>query len=375
MARRNSGGCISGLLKLMFFPFILLATAIKPFMWMTILIIKTFYGIAAFIIALFGKFLSLFHYASMMLMQKNISSKTLDSITDGYQFEEYIAYLMRRNGFRHVKTTTKSRDYGVDIIATKDRTRYAVQCKLYSNPVGSKAVQEIFAGARYHKCNVAVVATNNTFTQPACNLASTTNVVLWDRRRLVAMERAASRSAKSERNKPQEKRISKEKSRKEIESKTFPKMHLVEDQPYFKDITITEELPVIEEMSIVEEMPIVEEATIIENAIICAKISADKQETAIKNAPATERIPVPEKISSVKEVQATKILVTQKVDRYNDVLTLIKREEPISISALQKKLDIGYRQTNNIVKTLCWEGLVTPLDDSGDIRYKYNRQF
>lgn len=116
-------------------------------------------------------------------------SSTMDSLADGYEFEEYVARLMRKNGFYRVRTTPKSGDYGADVLAVKDGKRYAVQCKLYKAPVGPKAVQEIYAGGRYYNCDVCVVATNNFYTLSAISLAEKTGVFLWDGSALSEMER------------------------------------------------------------------------------------------------------------------------------------------------------------------------------------------
>lgn len=66
---------------------------------------------------------------------------------NGHKFEYKCARMLRRKGFHHVEVTKKSGDQGVDIIAYKHFSKYAVQCKYYSYPVGNKAVQEVYAGA------------------------------------------------------------------------------------------------------------------------------------------------------------------------------------------------------------------------------------
>ena len=50
---------------------------------------------------------------------------------NGYEFEEYAARYLKRNGYSKITVTKASRDFGVDLIAKKHRTTYAVQCKLY----------------------------------------------------------------------------------------------------------------------------------------------------------------------------------------------------------------------------------------------------
>lgn len=110
---------------------------------------------------------------------------------DGHQFEYYCADLLMRNGYSNVVVTPGSGDQGVDILAERDGTTYAVQCKCYSGKVGNKAVQEAFSGRTYYDRNVAVVLTNNYFTEQARDAARKMNVLLWDRNTLLALDRVA----------------------------------------------------------------------------------------------------------------------------------------------------------------------------------------
>lgn len=97
---------------------------------------------------------------------------------DGHQFEHACASILRSKGFSGVKVTKASGDQGVDIIAHKGGHKYAVQCKLYSNPVGNSAVQQVYAGAVYYGCDRCIVMTNNDFTKSARDLAGRTGVQL-----------------------------------------------------------------------------------------------------------------------------------------------------------------------------------------------------
>ncbi len=99
-------------------------------------------------------------------------------ITDGHEYEYFVAEYLRRTGYSQVTVTRGSNDYGIDVLATKDGIRYAVQCKYYSSPVNLKAVQEAVAGAPYYGCSVAMVVTNNTFTKSAVTLANANGVIL-----------------------------------------------------------------------------------------------------------------------------------------------------------------------------------------------------
>jgi len=130
-------------------------------------------------------------YAAQLLRKNSYRRKLrrsgLSKIDNGQDFEEYVAALLKSNGYRHIRTTPKSGDYGADIIAEKDGLSYAIQCKLYEKAVGIKAVQEIFSAMQYYECDAAVVATNSRFSRNAANLAESTGTILWDRDALVEM--------------------------------------------------------------------------------------------------------------------------------------------------------------------------------------------
>ena len=106
---------------------------------------------------------------------------------EGHDFEYYCANILEKNGFNDVEVTPGSGDNGIDIIAYKDYVKYGIQCKCYSSDIGVKAVQEVFAGAKYYDCHVPVVLTNRYFTRQAKELAQKTNVLLWDRGKLNEM--------------------------------------------------------------------------------------------------------------------------------------------------------------------------------------------
>lgn len=99
---------------------------------------------------------------------------------NGYEFEEYAARYLKRNGYSKITVTKASRDFGVDLIAKKHRTTYAVQCKLYQGKVGNSAVQEAVAGKSYYDCDEAMVITNSVFYPGAIALARANDVTLID---------------------------------------------------------------------------------------------------------------------------------------------------------------------------------------------------
>ena len=100
---------------------------------------------------------------------------------EGHEFERFCADILRRNGYQRVEVTRGSGDQGVDIIAVKDGKKYAIQCKRYNQKLGNKPVQEVHAGKTIYGCNVAVVMTNNYFTEGGKEAARALGVELWDR--------------------------------------------------------------------------------------------------------------------------------------------------------------------------------------------------
>src|SRR6185437_12365920 len=81
--------------------------------------------------------------------QQRAAPSSLPANMTGAEFEAFCADRLRACGWE-VRLTPLCRDQGVDVIAEKNRVRVALQCKLYANPVGNKAVQEIAAG-RVHE--------------------------------------------------------------------------------------------------------------------------------------------------------------------------------------------------------------------------------
>ena len=111
---------------------------------------------------------------------RSISLSYIDRM-EGHDFEQFTANLLRKLGYERVEVTPGSGDQGVDVIAVKDGKRYAIQCKRYGQKLGNKPVQEVFAGKTIYGCSVAVVLTNNYFTDGAKEAAKATGVELWDR--------------------------------------------------------------------------------------------------------------------------------------------------------------------------------------------------
>lgn len=102
----------------------------------------------------------------------------------GFEFENFCAEILKQNSFVNVSVTSKSRDHGIDILAEKDGITYAIQCKHYSSDVGNDAVQQAHAGKNIYKKDIAVVLTNQYFTQQAKEDAAILHVKLWNQDKL-----------------------------------------------------------------------------------------------------------------------------------------------------------------------------------------------
>lgn len=163
--------------------------------------VKIFYYLIAepvlFVLrVLFWPFKILFRFLGWLyrrIREKRQFRKADFDLMDGWEFEEYVAELLVRNGYHNVEVTRGSGDQGVDILAEKDGVTYALQCKHYTSKISNKAVQEAYAGARFYGCDVPVVLTNSYFYPSALELGEEIGVELWDREILKGLIRIARR--------------------------------------------------------------------------------------------------------------------------------------------------------------------------------------
>ena len=103
----------------------------------------------------------------------------IDHMT-GVEFEQYIGIFLQSQGY-HVRYTSTTGDYGIDLLVVKDHTSYAVQAKRYTGTVSDHAIMEAVAGAKHYRAQHAIVVTSNYFTSHAKTLAASTNCILVDR--------------------------------------------------------------------------------------------------------------------------------------------------------------------------------------------------
>lgn len=111
---------------------------------------------------------------------------SFDECMTGHEYEFYVAGLLENLGW-DAKVTQGSGDHGADIIAEKNGVRVAVQCKLFSSPVGNGSVQEAFSAKSFYDCDKACVVTNSSFTPSAKKSAAKLGIPLLHHNQLETM--------------------------------------------------------------------------------------------------------------------------------------------------------------------------------------------
>jgi len=113
-----------------------------------------------------------------------ISSPGLDmAIVDkmsGPAFESLVCTLLKHQCYK-IGNLHESNDYGVDMVASKDEERLAVQVQHSKEKIPRKAISDAMGGMKYFKCTKSMVVTNNEFTEDACELARGNDCILVDR--------------------------------------------------------------------------------------------------------------------------------------------------------------------------------------------------
>ena len=83
----------------------------------------------------------------------------------GEAFEVYCGKLLLANGYRDVRQTKASNDYGADLIATgPNGERWIFQCKRYTGVIDNSAVQEVVTAKAHYKATMAGIMTNSKLT-------------------------------------------------------------------------------------------------------------------------------------------------------------------------------------------------------------------
>ena len=99
------------------------------------------------------------------------------NLDDPYLFEKSVEENFELFGWE-AQGTPKSGDQGADVIAELNGYKVVVQCKLYSKPVGNKAVQEVISANKFFHGHLGMVVSNASFTKSAKQLADSTDIIL-----------------------------------------------------------------------------------------------------------------------------------------------------------------------------------------------------
>ena len=95
---------------------------------------------------------------------------------DGLFFKDYVIKLLREKGFTNIKVTKRSRDFGVGLVASKSKQRYAIQVERRSGKVSTKAVSGAIAGKKWDLCHammairIVIYRERQMTVQPPMNL-------------------------------------------------------------------------------------------------------------------------------------------------------------------------------------------------------------
>lgn len=113
----------------------------------------------------------------MQNIEEDLEEDISETIDSPYEYETSISNAFSNLGWIAFQTKG-SGDQGADVIIEKHGYKFVVQCKLYNQPVGNKAVQEVSSAQAYYEAVGAVVVTNNDYTKSARQLAESQNVWL-----------------------------------------------------------------------------------------------------------------------------------------------------------------------------------------------------
>ncbi len=100
---------------------------------------------------------------------------------DPYEFEVIVATLFQDMGY-DVKVTKKGNDFGVDVIATSESEKVAIQVKKWAkgNNVGNRDVQRLLGAMQLStiKATKSILITTSDFTRQARKQAVDTPIEL-----------------------------------------------------------------------------------------------------------------------------------------------------------------------------------------------------
>jgi len=119
------------------------------------------------------------------------SFETIGKTRKGFAFQEFVAKLFEKKGYG-VKRIQKTGDFGIDIIAQKDKENIAIQCKMFKEDtkVSNEVVQNALGASQspYSSNKVIIVTTAKGFTDSAKKQKENSKIPieLWDKEKVIA---------------------------------------------------------------------------------------------------------------------------------------------------------------------------------------------
>jgi restriction system protein len=89
------------------------------------------------------------------------------------EYEHIVAEYFEQKGFL-TKVSQYTNDYGVDVFATKGKTKIAIQAKMFGNstrPINRQMIMELHGAKDYFDCTKAIMATNGRIIDNALEVA------------------------------------------------------------------------------------------------------------------------------------------------------------------------------------------------------------
>lgn len=106
-------------------------------------------------------------------------SPSYEPTMSGVEFERLVAERLVSVGAA-VRSTPVTGDQGADLVVQHNGQTIVIQCKRSGSTVGNKAVQEAYAGRKFHGAEQAWVVSDAPFSRSARQLASSLSVRLVD---------------------------------------------------------------------------------------------------------------------------------------------------------------------------------------------------
>ena len=153
------------------------------------------------IICIFGSIASVWRRYQRKTLVDDIAQAKSTNALDGMswrEFEMLVGEAFRLNGFSVVETGGGGADGGVDLVLSKGREKFLVQCKQWKAfKVGVDVVRELYGVMAAKGAAGGYVVTSGRFTEDAKAFAEGRNLQLLDGEKLFAMIKQAQRSVAS----------------------------------------------------------------------------------------------------------------------------------------------------------------------------------